>query len=226
MKRILTLIVAMLAGPMLLGAAANPKPAIPAGTKIDVTLITELSSAADHSGDTFAAQVQDPVFVAGEQLIPAGSMLRGHVTFVKPPGRVKGKAEMRLEADSLTTKDGQAYTFRGELSNGVGSDVKVNGSEGTIKGQGKSKKKAAEESGIGAAAGAGVGAIAAGGTGALYGAGIGALGGLIRTLAKHHKNVVLKTGTQLVFVLTTPGVPTKATPSNGLSAPFICDTCD
>ncbi len=224
MRKILASAIAGLLAPLLL-AAAGPKPVIPAGTKIDVNLITALSSSADRSGDTFAAQLQDPVFVGGEELIPAGSTLRGHVTFVKPPGRVKGKAQMRLVGDSIVTKDGHAYAFTAELTNGRESAVKVKGSEGTVEGKGKSKKKAAEESGIGAAAGAGAGAIAAGGTGALYGAGIGALAGLIHTLAKHHTDVVLPTGTQLEFVLTSPGTPTKAT-QKAVTAPFVCMTCD
>ena len=223
MRSILVSVIAVLAGPVLL-TAANTQTVIPAGTRVGVQLITALSSSADRSGDTFAAQVQDPIFIGGEELIPAGSTLRGHVTFVKPPGRVKGKAEMRLVGDSITTKDGHAYAFKAELANGNGSDVKVNGNEGTVEGQGKSKKKAAEESGIGAAAGAGAGALAAGGTGALYGAGIGALAGLIHTLAKHHKDIVLPTGTQMVFVLTSPGTPAKAN-SKAPSAPFICMTC-
>ncbi len=225
MRKILASIIAALAGPLLL-AAANPKPAIPAGTKIDVQLITALSSSANKTGDTFTAQVQDPIFIGGEEVIPASSTLHGHVTFVKPPGRVKGKAEMRLVGDSIVTQDGHAYAFKAELGNGNESDVKVNGNEGTVEGPGKSKKQAAKESGIGAAAGAAGGALAAGGTGALYGAGIGAVAGLIHTLAKHHKNLVLSTGTQLVFVLTTPATPTKATSATGGSGPFVCTTCD
>jgi len=226
MRSTLASIIAVLAGPVLLAAAANPKPVIPVGTRIDVQMISALSSSANRSGDLFTAQVQDPIFVGGEQLIPAGSMLRGHVTFVKPPARVKGKAEMRLVGDSLMTQDGHAYAFTAELTNGNGSDVKVNGKEGTVEGPGKSKKQAAKESGIGAAAGAGAGALAAGGTGALYGAGIGAVAGLIHTLAKHHKNVVIESGTSLVFVLTSPATPTKATSSEAGSAPFVCTTCD
>lgn len=226
MRRTFASIIAVLAGPLLLGAAGNPKPTIPAGTRIDVQLISALSSSADRSGDGFTAQVEDPIFIGGEEVIPSGSTLRGHVTFVKPPGRVKGKAEMRLVGDSIVTKDGHEYAFKAELTNGNESSVKVNGNEGTVEGPGKSKKQAAKESGIGAAAGAGVGALAAGGTGALYGAGIGALAGLIHTLAKHHKNVVLESGTPLVFLLTTPGTPTKVTPSKASSAPFICTTCD
>ena len=224
MRRIFASIMALLAAPMLL-AAANSQPVIPTGTKIDVQMISALSSSANRSGDLFTAKVQDPIFIGGEQVIPAGSTLRGHVTFVKPPARVKGKAEMRLVGDSLVTKDGQAYAFTAELTNGNGSDVKVKGNEGTVEGPGKSKKQAAKESGIGAAAGAGAGAIAAGGTGALYGAGIGAVAGLIHTLAKHHKDIVIDSGTSLVFVLTSPATPAKATSTEAGSTPFICTTC-
>ncbi len=224
MRNLLASVVVLFLAPVFL-AAENPRPAIPTGTRIDVQMISSLSSSASRSGDLFTAKVLDPVFIDGEQVVPAGSTLRGHVTFVKPPGRVKGKAEMRLVGDSIMTPDGKAYTFAAELTNGAGSDVKVNGNEGTVEGQGKSKKQAAKESGIGAAAGAGAGAIAAGGTGALYGAGIGAVAGLIHTLAKHHRNLVIESGTSLVFVLTAPGMPGKAASTELGSAPFICTTC-
>jgi hypothetical protein len=224
MRSLFASVMAMLAGSILL-SAANPQPVIPAGTRIDVQMISALSSSANQTGDLFTAKIQDPIFIGGVQVIPSGSTLRGHVTFVKPPARVKGKAEMRLVGDSLVTPDGQAYSFTAELTNGSGSDVKVDGKEGTVEGPGKSKKQAAKESGIGAAAGAGAGAIAAGGTGALYGAGIGAVAGLIHTLAKHHKDVVIDSGTSLVFVLTSPATPAKATSTEAGSTPFICTTC-
>lgn len=224
-NRMVGLVLALLA-PALLLASDLPKPELPVGTRVSVTLISTLSSSADHSGDTFTAQVEDPIFANGIEVVHAGSTLRGHVTFVKPPGRVKGKAEMRLLADAIVMKDGHEYTFSGQLTDDAGSSVKVNDSEGTIEGKGKSKTQAAKESGIGAAAGAGAGAIAAGGTGALYGAGIGAVAGLIHTLAKHHKDVVLQPGTELTFVLTSPGKIAAAGEAKGTPVPFVCQSCD
>ena len=222
-NRLLLLVLALLAGPALL--AASDLPVLPIGTKIGVRLISTLSSSADRSGDTFTARVEDPVFADGREVVPADSTLHGHVTFVKPPGRVKGKAEMRLVADGIVLKNGHEYAFTGQLTDSDASSVKVNGNEGTVQGQGKSKKEAAKESGIGAAAGAGVGAIAAGGTGALYGAGIGAVAGLVHALAKHHKDVVLQSGTELAFVLTSPGRETGETHSKGPPVPFVCQSC-
>ncbi|MEJ2007721.1 MAG: hypothetical protein P8Z30_06115 [Acidobacteriota bacterium] len=224
-NRMLALILALVAGPALLAASDLPKPVLPAGTKVSVQLITALSSSADRSGDTFTAQVEDPIFADGVEVVHAGSTLHGHVTFVKPPGRVKGKAQMRLVADRIVLKDGHEFTFTGELTNSAESGVKVKGSEGTVQGPGKSKKQAAKDAGIGAAVGAGGGAIAAGGTGALYGAGIGAVAGLVRAIAKRHKNVVLQPGTPLVFVLTSPGKETTAAHSKDQPAPFICQSC-
>jgi hypothetical protein len=224
-SRMMGLILALLAAPALLSASDLPKPELPVGTRISVQLISTLSSSADRAGDTFTAKVQDPIFAQGSEVVPAGSTLRGHVTFVKPPGRVKGKAEMRLVADAIVLQDGHEYTLAGQLTDDAGSSVKVNGNEGTVQGEGKSKKQAAKEAGIGAAVGAGGGVMAAGGTGALYGAGIGAVAGLIHTLAKHHKDVVLQPGTELVFVLTSPGKMAKASQSKGTPVPFVCQNC-
>lgn len=224
-SRMMGLILALLAAPALLSASELPKPELPVGTRVSVSLISTLSSSADRAGDTFTAKVLDPIFAKGVEVVPAGSTLRGHVTFVKPPGRVKGKAEMRLVADAIVLQDGHEYTLAGQLTDDAGSSVKVNGNEGTIEGKGKSKKQAAKEAGIGAAAGAGVGTMAGGGTGALYGAGIGALAGLIHTLAKHHKNVVLQPGTEMTFVLTSPGKIAQASQSKGTPVPFVCQSC-
>ena len=224
-NRMTGLVLAFLTAPALLWASDLPKPELPVGTQVSVTLISTLSSSADRAGDIFTAKVQDPIFAQGVEVVPAGSTLRGHVTFVKPPGRVKGKAEMRLLADAIVLEDGREYTFSGQLTDGNDQDVKVNGNEGTIEGKGKSKTQAAKESGIGAAAGAGVGALSAGGTGALYGAGIGAVAGLIHTLAKHHKDVVLQPGTPLLFVLTSPGKIANASESKGTPVPFVCQSC-
>ncbi|MGH9377717.1 MAG: hypothetical protein ACRD1I_02845 [Terriglobia bacterium] len=230
MKRSLQIMIALAAFAWLASAiavgASTPQPAIPSGAQIDVRLTTTLSSSANQQGDPFLAEVEQPIFAKGQEIVPAGSTLRGHVTFVKPPGRTKGKAEMRLIADSVITKDGKQYVFAGQLGSLTSDNgVKMKGNEGTLEGPGKSAKDAAKDSGIGAAVGAGVGAIGDGGTGALYGAGIGAAAMAIRSLAKHHKNVVLNAGTELTFVLSTPGTESQSSKTTGVSAPFICASC-
>ncbi len=223
--RIITWALIMMTTPVMSFADSKPKAILPAGTRINVVLVSPLDSSVDHNGDGFTAKVEDPVFVGGEEVIHPGSTLHGHVTFVKPPGRIRGKAEMRLVADEIVTKKGQAFAFTGELGNSQTSSVKVKGNEGTVQGPSKTAKQTAKDAGIGAAIGAGGGVLVDGGTGALYGVGAGALVGLISYLVKHHKNVVLQPGTELTFVLTSPATETKTTASHAPSAPFICTTC-
>ncbi|HEV2351870.1 MAG TPA: hypothetical protein VG028_18730 [Terriglobia bacterium] len=175
---------------------------IPAGTEIRAELTTMLSTKTSRDGDLFTARVVEPVFAKGEEIVQEGSTLEGHVTFIKEPGRAKGVGEMRLVADSITTTTDIKYTVGAGLRNAKGAGgAHVKGDEGTVVGEGKSKKDAAKEAGIGAGVGAGVGAIADGGTGSLYGLGIGAATSLIHSLIKKHKDLVLAQGTELSFLI-------------------------
>ena len=172
---------------------------LPAGSHLYVRLTTILSTRANQTGDPWMAQVVEPIIGGGEELVPSGSTVEGRVTLVKPPGRAKGVGEMRLTAESITTVDGTRYLISASLEDAQGAGgAKVKGEEGTIKGP-SSKKDDAVETGIGAGVGAGVGAVAAGGTGALYGAGIGAGAGLVHSLFKHGKDIVLPRGTEMTF---------------------------
>jgi outer membrane lipoprotein SlyB len=212
MQSSLALMMAMACGLIRPCLAVNPGPILPAGTRLHVELTTTLSTKDNEKGDPFEAQVEDPIFADGEELIPAGSTAYGHITYVQSPKRMKGVAEMRLTLDGVTTKSGLHYNLSAALSNDEAGGNKVSGDEGTIEGQGKSKKEGAKDTGIGAAAGAGVGAIAAGGPGALYGAGLGAIAGAIRMLGKKHKDLVLHAGTELTFVTSRAVAPSPAPP--------------
>jgi hypothetical protein len=196
---LLLVAVAILPAPLL---AAGDTMTIAAGTTLDARLTTLLSTKTSQNGDPFTARTMDPVFSGGEEVVPAGSTIEGHVTFVKEPGRVKGKAEMRLVADKIVTPGDMEFSLTAGLENAQGAEgAKVKGEEGTIQGPGKSTKGTVVESGVDAGIGAGVGAIAAGGKGSLYGLGIGAVTGIVKNLAKKHKDLVLPPGTELTFVV-------------------------
>lgn len=188
--------------PVLALAAADTF-TIPAGTQIEARLTTMLSSKTNQEGDPFMAQMEDPIFAGGEEMIPAGSMIGGRIAFVKPPGRVKGVGEIRLVPEKITTKDGVSYAISANLQEARGdSDIKVKDDEGTLQGKsGKSAKTTAKDAGIGAAVGAGGGVMVGGGTGALYGMAIGAVVGAARNVLKHNKDIVLPTGTSLTFLI-------------------------
>jgi type IV secretion system protein VirB10 len=172
---------------------------LPGGSELHVQLITTLSSKTNETGDLWTGKVVEPIFGKGGEIVPEGSTVDGHVTYVKGPGRVKGKGEMRLIADSITTPDASKYDIVASVQDT--DSAKVKDAEGTMQGPGKDNKGTAVETGVGAAAGAGVGAIAHGGKGALYGMGIGALAGLAHGILKKGKELVLPSGTEITFVI-------------------------
>ncbi len=206
MKRSIPL--TLVALPIMLGvgllawAADNDDIALPAGTELVVKLTNTLSNKGSEEGDPWAGKVEEPIFSGGAEVIPPESTVRGHVTFLNPAGRLKGRGEMRLVAETVATPEHGTFTIVARLNNlddNKGSKLKDD--EGTIQGPGKSAKNAAKEAGIGAAVGAGVGSLADGGKGALFGMAIGAIGGLTHSLAKKHQGVLLPPGTEFTFVL-------------------------
>lgn len=201
-------------------ASKASKVLIPAGTVLHVRLETTLTSKTSKDGDKFTGVIDQPVNVGGKEVVPQGSIVAGHVTFAKPSGRIKGKAEMRIVLDQITTPDEDKYAMSGTLEDTNGGPCAQTGSddEGTIKGCGKTKKDAAKDAAIGGAMGAGIGAtIGMGsaidcryfgncggpgmGSSTLYGAGIGAATALVYNLFKHEKQVVLVGGMHLTFVV-------------------------
>ena len=182
-----------------LSFASDDAITLPAGRELHVQLITTLSSKTSETGDLWTGKVVEPIFGKGGEIVPDGSTVDGHVTFVKAAGRVKDKGEMRLIVDSISTPDASKYNIVASLEDAEGAKVKDK--EGTMQGPGKDAKGTAEKAGVGAAAGAGVGAIAHGGTGALYGMGIGAAAGLAYGVLKKHKELILPQGCEMTFVI-------------------------
>jgi hypothetical protein len=203
MRRTIHILAVVLAAALAIPSiafGADEDVVIPAGTTLETTLTTLLSAKTSQEGDPFSAETVEPVFYKGQEVVPAGSILEGHVAYVKEPGRVKGKGEMRLVADRITTKDGIEFPLAASLQNAKGAQgTKMIGDEGTVQGPGKSIKDTARESTIDAGIGAGTGAIMAGGQGALYGLGAGVIAGIIHNIAKHHKDLILPQGTDLTF---------------------------
>ena len=176
--------------------------ALPSGTELVVKLTNTLSTKGSEEGDPWAGKVAEPIFAAGQEVVPVDSTVRGHVTFLKPAGRATGRGEMRLVAETVAVTGRGTFTIVALLKNADDSTgTKVKDAEGTVEGPGKSDKSVAKEAGIGAAGGAAVGSLAHGGSGALYGAAIGAMAGVIHSVAKKHQGPLLPPGTELTFVL-------------------------
>jgi len=193
---------------------------VPPGTILHVKLGTTITSKTNKPGDTFTGQIAQDVLSGTETILPQGSTVTGHVAFIKPAGRIKAKAQMRIVLDSVTTPEDQQIQFSSTLEDSKGGvcGSTANDDEGTIVGCGKSKKDAAKDAAMGAAMGAGAGsAVGMGheiecryygncggpsmGGDILYGAGIGAGTAVLYNLFKHQKNIILLSGSELTFVV-------------------------
>lgn len=193
---------------------------LPAGSSLRVRLQTTLTSKTNKTGDKFTGYVEAPVVANGKTIVPTGSLVDGHVVFVKNSKRVKGVGQMRIVLDDITTQDGAEFLLNGTLEDAQGSPCAKSGNddEGTIKGCGKSAKDAMKGAAIAGAMGAGAGAtVGMGheidcqyfgncggpsfGADVGYGAAIGATAALIYNVFKHEKPLVLIQGTHLTFMV-------------------------
>jgi len=159
---------------------------IPAGTMLTVRLRQLISTDQQSEGDPFAATLDQPIVIDGFVIADKGSNVRGKITSLTNPGRVKGRAAISLELTEINTTDGQRVevhtdTYRNEAASGKKGDM--------------------AKLGAGAAIGAIIGAIAGGGTGAAIGAGIGGAAGGGAVLATKGEEVRLTAETRLTFRL-------------------------
>jgi hypothetical protein len=169
--------------------AANRTPqtvTIPSGTVLAVRLRQLISTDRQSVGDPFAATLDQPIVIDGFVIAEKGSNVRGKITSLDAPGRVKGRASISLELTEINTTDGQRVeirtdTYRSEAASGKKGDV--------------------AKIGAGAAIGAIIGAIAGGGKGAAIGAGVGGAAGGGTVLATKGEDVRLTSETRLTFRL-------------------------
>lgn len=202
------------------GLASETIHVIPAGSTLHVSLMTTLTDKTNKTGDRFIGQLTQPVIANGKEIVPQGSTVEGHIAFLKPSGRIKGVAQMRLIIDDVVTPDNVRYTLAASLEDARGGPCanSPRDEEGTIKGCGKSKGEYGKNAAIAGAVGAGAGAsVGLGheidceyfgncggpgfGTDVMYGAAAGGATALLYTLLKHEKHIVLVQGTQLTFVV-------------------------
>jgi hypothetical protein len=218
MKHTLPTLIAftLAAAAVITSSSAAENVVIAPGTILHVKLGTTITSKTNKPGNTFTGVVAQDVLSGSELLVPQGSMVSGHIAYVKRAGRIKAKAQMRIVLDSIITPEEQMIQLSSTLEDAKGGVCGNTASdeEGTIVGCGKSKKDAAIGAAIGAGTGAAVGTGQAiecryygncGGPGMggdiLYGAGIGAGTALLYNLFKHQKEIILIQGTELTFVV-------------------------
>lgn len=182
---------------------------VPAETTIPLILQNTINTKSAYAGQFIYCESIFPITVGNRIIIPKGSSVRGTVTQVLRPGRLKGKALLGLRFDELVLPTGATLPLRAVLSGfGTTGDDRFNPQEGKIQGagsKGADARKVAETTITGAELGTIVGA---GKGGTLEGLGIGsaagAAAGAIWVLASRGKDIVLPYGTSLELKLTQP----------------------
>jgi len=158
------------------------------GTQITVRLIDPIDSEKNQTGDTFHATLNAPLTSDGEQAVPAGVELVGHLVEVKSAGKFAGQSMIAMQLDSLSS-GGKTYNLQTDQYK----------KEGSSRG-----KNTAEKVGGGAVIGSIIGAIAGGGKGAAIGAAAGAgVGGGVQAATKGQQ-IKLPSETVLNFTLQAP----------------------
>ena len=158
------------------------------GTQLSIRLVDAIDSEKNHTGETFHATLHAPLTSDGEEVVPAGTDVVGHLVDVKSAGKFAGQSQVVLQLDSITA-GGKTYNIQTDEYKKTGS------SRG---------KNTAEKVGGGAAIGAIIGAIAGGGKGAAIGAAAGGgVGGGVQAATKGQQ-IKLPSETVLNFTLQAP----------------------
>jgi len=185
--------------------SGRPKVVVPTDTAIPLALKNAVSSRTAFVGQAIYCETIYPITVGNRIVIPVGSYVKGAVTQVRRPGRVKGKAQLGIRFESLTLPNGTTRPLRATLSSYAG-----NGNQGFRREESKIEGESSKGEDAGKIAGTATEGTIIGGMSSRSGkgAGIGALGGgvgaLIWVLATRGKEILLPPGTSLELQLATP----------------------
>jgi len=165
------------------------------GTQFSVRLIDPIDSEKNQAGDTFHATLNAALTSDGDEAVPSGVEVTGHLVDVKSASKFAGQSSVVLQLDSISC-NGKTYNLQTDTYR----------KDGTSRG-----KNTAEKVGGGAILGGIIGALAGGGKGAAIGAAAGAgVGGGVQAASKSPQ-IKLPSETVLNFTLQAPLTVTQAT---------------
>jgi len=177
--------------------AEKPMLAIPAGTRVPLSLKQAISTKTARDGDPVYAETAFPFVVNDRVVIPAGTYIQGKITHVQRGGHVKGRAEVLIHFTSMIYPSGYTVMLGGSVENTPGAEhTTMKNSEGTIRQDSETGRKA-KSAAEGATTGAVIGAVTNGGKGAGIGAGIGGVAGLAIGMLSRGADVRLEPGTSI-----------------------------
>jgi hypothetical protein len=161
---------------------------IPSGTSLPLSLTSSMASDTSTVEDAVTAELTRGIVIDGREVLPAGAQLEGFVTQVDDSGRLKGRAMIAFNFNSLRT-GGNQYDVQTSTLTHVAPAT---------------KGEDAAKIGVGAGAGAIIGGILGGGDGAAKGAAIGGGAGTGVVLATKGKEMRLAPGADVTSQLTAP----------------------
>lgn len=137
---------------------------VPVGTELDVRLQTPLNSGTSKAEDRFEATTAVDFSIGNDVVIPAGSIVRGFVSSVRPAGKIDRRSSLTLSFDEIRI---------GTTSRRLRASV-VQALDGKLAGD-------ATRIGAGAIVGGIIGGLIGGGKGALLGVLVGGGGTMAAT---------------------------------------------
>lgn len=155
------------------------------GTEVRITLRDSLSTRTSAAGDTFRAEVAEPVYDGRRLALPAGAVITGRVTEVRESGGARERAVLHTGFLHVEVGD-ERYPFRAAL---VETNPVMSSRISTLE---RSAKIAA-----GALLGGLVGGYLTGGSGALAGAAVGGSAAAVWVMSTQDVDVVLPAGSGL-----------------------------
>ena len=187
--------------------ASEPQPeviTIPAGTHLLMKLISPLHTTSSTPGSGVYLETAFPVVENNRVVIPEHTRVMGVVSDERRPGRVQGRAQMRLKFTQLILPDNRELSIAGNLQGLPGSSTnRTVNNEGTLE---PVDQIDADVYTVAKTTGAGVliGSIRHVGIGVGSGALIGAGLGLAKVLFTRGDEISLPVGTRVEMVLQRP----------------------
>ncbi len=174
------------------------KVTIAQGTQLSVRLSEPLDTSVNKPGQNFHGTLNTAITADGDEVVPAGSDVIGHIVDLSSSGKFTGSSALVLQLDSLSS-GGKTYNIQTDQYKKEGS------------GRGKNT---AEKVGGGAVLGGIIGALAGGGKGAAIGATVGAgAGGGVQAASKAPQ-IKIPAETIMAFTLQAPVTVIKAANPN------------
>jgi len=180
----------------------------PAGTIIPLELRNLISSRTAYVEEAIYCETIYPVVVNNRIVIPEGSYVKGEVTDVVWPGRIKGKASINIRFTSITLPDGFTQPLSASVYSIAGSRL-----EGPKPDTDTTDQQASQDIAVGGTQDAVIDASGLGGGSPISAVSQG-IGGVIMMLATRGKTITMRPGTNFEIRLITPLSLEKSTPAS------------